>query len=775
MIDALRDDDAEAWQNFVWLGILSDDAAIAAPMAATLWDVDEAVAADRLKRFRDRSLLLDSSPVRVEEHNWSTYRLSQGLRDVARRLLTTQAGLGVPLAQAHAELLRRYQSSLRSKLWHAIADDGYIHAHLTWHMEQAGWIYEIHQLLHEEVSDEASRRNGWYEACDRLGQAATFAADVSRAWRLAEESFEDSPSRAIALQCRYALMVFTLNDPSDNLAERLPVGSTQELAKRRIEISNQELAYVLRDLDSDVRSNLLIAISDYLPKRLQAVTQNLQTEDKRKLLGTISAIQSESKRFHALVHLSPNLMPHLMPEAFAIASAMRTGIVRVKALNVLAPKLPPDLLLEAIAIAKSFQGEYSGYCRSIGLSGLVNWLPESLRPELLSDALAAARSIQHGNFRDSVYCEEALSAVAEVLPEPLRSEVLRETLATARMVEEHWCRCTCLSKLAPKLPETLQAEAFQEAVDAIVAEKGEWEKGAALTLARSLPSHLLPEVLTVARSIRSESNRTKILVALAPRLPSEQLAAASASARGIRSKSDHTKVLAALAPRLSSEQLAEALAAARNTWSESDHARVLVDLSPHLPSELLPEALTAAKGMYSKSNRARVLAALAPNLPSERLAEVLAAVRNIRSEGDRMRAPVSLTGKLPEVILILLAKVRVVQGDCLRTVYSRASILTALAPNLPAELLFEAFEIAMDFSHKRDRLNTSIALASRMSKLQTSELFSLWKRILHSLSAQSQQTFLDSLLALTEIVCALGDGEAVAEVLVTISEIQRRE
>ncbi|MBD1866100.1 hypothetical protein H6F95_02025 [Cyanobacteria bacterium FACHB-471] len=35
-LNALRDDDTEVWQNFVWLGVLPDDAIVAAPMAATL-------------------------------------------------------------------------------------------------------------------------------------------------------------------------------------------------------------------------------------------------------------------------------------------------------------------------------------------------------------------------------------------------------------------------------------------------------------------------------------------------------------------------------------------------------------------------------------------------------------------------------------------------------------------------------------------------------------------------------------------------------------------
>ena len=35
-------------------------------------------------------------------------------------------------------------------LWHTLKDDGYIFAHLTWHMEQAQRPEEIHRLLRGE-------------------------------------------------------------------------------------------------------------------------------------------------------------------------------------------------------------------------------------------------------------------------------------------------------------------------------------------------------------------------------------------------------------------------------------------------------------------------------------------------------------------------------------------------------------------------------------------------------------------------------------------------
>lgn len=603
-IDALRSDDTEAWQHFIWLGVLSNDAAIAAPMAATLWDVHEVAATALLKRLKNGSLLVSSSHIRIEQRNWPTYHLPHDLRDVVRHLLTTQTiGLGISLLQAHAELLERYQSGLNSNLWHTLADDGYIHAHLTWHLKQAGWIDEIHTLLHEAVFDkvlkEASRRNGWYEACNRLGQTAIFAADVSCAWQLAEDLFEESPSWAIALQYRYALMASVLNNPGVDVAERLPVALPQELTGRQAEVSIQQLNRVLKNLNSDVRTNLLIAVRDCLPESLQAVSQNLRTKSKHKPLGTIRTMQRESDRFSALTRSAPSLRAHLMPEAFAIASAMRTGMYRVKALNVLAPKLPPNLLLEALDIAKCFQGESGDYCRAIGLSGLVSWLPERLKPEVLLDALVAARSIQDEDFCDSVYCAEALSAVSDSLPEPLRTEVLQEALDTARMVEEDWCRCNALAELAPKLPEALQAEALREALDAVMAEVEDWAvvKSLLYLLPRLPADLLLPEVFTKIRNIHSEGDRTKVLIALAPHLPSEQLLEAFTIAMDFSRKRDRLNTLIALASRMSKLQTSELF----SLWKSILHA-----LSSQTQQDFVDSVLVLIEIVYALGDREAV-------------------------------------------------------------------------------------------------------------------------------------------------------------------------
>ena len=186
-LGALRSEDRAAYEAFVGLGLLPEDAAIAAPMAATLWDVEEAEAAVLLDLLRGESLLLPGIQVRVGERTMPSYRLYDLLHDHARRLLTAAPdpdrpddlpGLGLTLSAAHARLLERYRARTQGNLWHTLPDDGYIHAHLSWHLEQAGREDELHGLLREETP---AGRNGWFDVRERLGQVAGYLADLARA------------------------------------------------------------------------------------------------------------------------------------------------------------------------------------------------------------------------------------------------------------------------------------------------------------------------------------------------------------------------------------------------------------------------------------------------------------------------------------------------------------------------------------------------------------------------------------------------------------------
>ncbi len=131
------------YRNFVWLGLLSDDVVIRPALARTLWNTpDERSARDYLRYLKTKALLLSGE----SRHNDGPrqFRIHDLLHTMARRLLSSPprpddpievAGLGVDFRDAHVLLIERYRAQLQGALWHSLQDDGYIHAHLIWHLE----------------------------------------------------------------------------------------------------------------------------------------------------------------------------------------------------------------------------------------------------------------------------------------------------------------------------------------------------------------------------------------------------------------------------------------------------------------------------------------------------------------------------------------------------------------------------------------------------------------------------------------------------------------
>jgi hypothetical protein len=206
-LKALRDYDEQAWENFIWLGVLPEDVTIAAPMAVTLWDMESQDEANEcLELLWNDALLQSDSPVFVGGVECKSYRTHDLLHDVARSLLikSPPTGMGFNLLNAHSQLLEKYRLKTEKNLWHTLLNDGYIHQNLVWHLEKAERVEEIHQLLREESQTSS---NGWFEAREKLGQAGGYITDISRAWELAEANLTESTlSQVIGLQCRYALI-----------------------------------------------------------------------------------------------------------------------------------------------------------------------------------------------------------------------------------------------------------------------------------------------------------------------------------------------------------------------------------------------------------------------------------------------------------------------------------------------------------------------------------------------------------------------------------------
>ncbi len=362
----------EKQQHFSWLGVLPEDVNINKMMAATLWQMDKRDAAKMLQYLRNKALLLTGVPL---ADGMPTYRLHDLFHDLACNLLTAPsepkrpgdlAGLGLNFADVHAAFLKKYRQKTQNGLWHTLLDDSYIHQYLVWHLEKAGQLEEIHQLLREES---ATGNNGWYEVREQLAQTGGYITDISRAWELAEANRTESRlSQVVSWQCRYALITASLN----SMAANVPVELLLALVKNKKWTPQQGLAYALQNPKPREKVNSLTELVTYLPPNLQELAL-------QKVLAAAREIQDESSRANALSALAEKLPPELLPEALAAARAIQNQSNRANALSALAEKLPPELLPEALAAARAIRDESN---RAYALSALADRLSQMLPAKL---------------------------------------------------------------------------------------------------------------------------------------------------------------------------------------------------------------------------------------------------------------------------------------------------------------------------------------------------------------------------------------------------------
>ncbi|AFY94413.1 NB-ARC domain-containing protein [Chamaesiphon minutus] len=254
---------AEQLQQFAWLGVLPEDVSIQPEMVATLWYMPIKKAGAVLRTFRAKALLLSG----VEGvRKGSSYRIHDLMHDLARGLLTSAGekdipGLELEWNDTHGILLDRYRQQTTEGQWHTLPDDGYIHAHLAWHLEKAGRSDELHLLLQKVTT---RGRNAWYEACLSLGQNAIFVTDLGRAWQLAEEMYQRDTSQSIGLQVRYALIFSSLN----SLAVNIPSQLMAALVKKEKWSPNQAWIYARQSIKSHSNSEMIRDLAPFLPPML---------------------------------------------------------------------------------------------------------------------------------------------------------------------------------------------------------------------------------------------------------------------------------------------------------------------------------------------------------------------------------------------------------------------------------------------------------------------------------------------------------------------------
>ncbi|NEO22876.1 MAG: hypothetical protein F6K53_04310 [Moorea sp. SIO4A1] len=815
---SLRRLPSEKFQQFAWLGVLPEDVSITPALGTTLWDVSPREARRTLQYFKSKALLLSGKST----NGSPTYQLHDLVHDMARRLLTAEAatggegslpGLGLTWPQAHGQLLERYRQKTQNGLWHTLPDDGYSHSYLTWHLEKAGWVEEVHQLLQEETE---AGRNGWYETCERLDKLGGFVKDVAKAWQLAEEAFSSSPTRSISLQCRYALMVSSVS----SLLGHIPGELMAALVEKKIWTPVQALAYLQHIQNPHNRAEALKELAPKLPETLlsealkiaRAITD--KSSKARALSGlapylpeilpealeVARAITNDRDRAYALIRLAPQL-PEILSEALEAARAITNDRDRADALIRLAPQLP-EILPEALEAARAITNDRD---RAYALSELAPQLPE-----ILPEALDAARTIT--NDRDRGYAlSELAPQLPEILPEALEAaraltnqsdraralsrlarhlpEILPEVIKAAQATDES-SRAEALSELAPHFPEILP-----EALKATRAITSQFSRGHGLSkLAPQLPEMLLPQALEAAQAITDNKERAILLSKLAPQLGETLLSQALEVARAITDNTDRANALNEIGAQLS-EILPEALDAARAIINDRDRAYALSELAPKLP-EILPEALEEARAITDESSRAHALIRLAPQLP-QILSEALDAARAITDEFSLATALIRLAQHFPEIIPEALDAARAITDE-----FWRADALSELARHFP-EILPETLDAARALTDEFWRANAVSILARHFSEILPEALetaraiqseyhraiafsilienpnfslqedVSLWQEFLHTLACRDREFFLRELVDLSSTIISLGGKEALAAIVESIQDVSR--
>jgi hypothetical protein len=553
--------------------------------------------------------------------------------------------------------------------------------HLVAHLAAAGRDEDVHRLLALETGE---GRNAWYEAREQLGQTAGYLADVARAWRLAEEEFAECQSPiSIARQCRYALVLASIN----SLAKNIPASLLVALVEKGICTPAQGLAYARQIPDPYLRIRSLVGLASHLPEveRIQARREALATvrefsarhenggaqviwliklavqlpEDERvqvlrEAIRIAQEIPHGIEQGCALAHVVAHLPKTLLPEAVAAARAIADVFGRACVSRELASNFPEaaecvTILQEALTTIRESENEIA---KARALDLLASSLPESLLPE----ALAIAQKIRFDELRS-----EVLARLGLRLAEP---GYCGEALARAREIPDKQWRGLVLTRIASHLPAIERTEVFQE----ILALSGETERIAQwsylLKMSQTLEVKEWPASFKVWPARWVPPKRVQLLEEVVPLLPEpllRELFVAVQQTVGMIMINKNNVLLRLATTMAELGKPDEALAWVREAMDERSRAKALLALAPYLSGPLLQETLEMARAIAIKykdeppkyeGDPPGMLAEPASYLPEveriQPLREALAAARNIANERQRVSALTELAPRLPE-------------------------------------------------------------------------------------------------------------------------------
>lgn len=772
-------------ERYAWLGILAKNATFTAKTAAILWQISSDEAEALLQAWVKQQLLVIPISQNGRKPLNQIYQLPAPLHPVTYQYLTESWNLSGQ--EAHAIVIERYQAQTQKRLWHTLTDDGYIHAYLTWHLQGANLCDEIHLLLQEES---VSGANGWYEACDRKGYTTFFCRDLKLAWRLAEEMYEQAPSQAIQLQCRYALMTVAHN----HAIKYTPASLVAAFVNKQVWTPTQSVAYLE-----------LIQDPQYLYEVLQDLIPELPSTYHTYLLQIIRH-QPHDHQVQLLSILAPLLAPTLAPDLIQIIQDIEADFYQALILRDVAATLPLEVFEQVIDLSQALPctaAMVAGY-------GIVTRWPQTV--PIYLQLLGQATEIE--DVEESVYADLLIAIIPAI-----SDYYLSPVLALINPVQESSIKADLLIRLLPQHPQLL-TRAFQtvctiadEPSCAITLGKispylsdvdlqlaltiiEQFEDKAACLLAIGPISrhHLLPRVYTkllqIIDTLPSERQQGQAIRAVFANLSPAAQTDLKARVSTFTNKQAQALTWSHLAVTDKS-----VMSAALHAISQCQDNRIQFEsywiLGQHWP-KLIPAALQAIGEMEGTASKILAIQQVAPHLSDAQLTGIMTLAQRTQNQDNRWQILETIIPYCSQVLLkeILDLRKQEQEGDAYISTLSqlnaqpsssspqsspweaRTLALRSLTLLLSDKMLNQTLSATFEFEDKKA---CAQSLSQLLPQIHAAEMeHSLWCRVLHMLVHLDQDKFLANMPRLMPVMSQLAGPELHPGIMQTLQMIHRQ-
>jgi len=637
-LNFLRKEDEVAWQAFVWLGVLPEDVTITERMASTLWEQEADEARNILESLWSDGLLLPGIFVNINGIDYRGFRIHDILHDMARRLIIKSHpdGFGIQLSRAHHDLLARYREKSLGGQWHTIPNDGYIHSFLTWHMQSAGEIDSIHELMREETSD---KKNGWYTAREILGQTAGYIDDVNRAWM--SSTFLDFAKRQniIADEFRYAL----INASLVSLAQKIQPALLSALVVKEVWTPSQALAYAFQVKDENQLAEAIEELSFLIPvpllhqssivanrisqefakgRALSAISTALVKTGSAEGVDLIKTIVNEKYRDQALANAIPFL---LIGNSLALADklAKRIKSRRYQA-EALIAKIPFSNENELVGIYKQISDTLSSLLPRNGLTDNyidlgIYWVIKLASAGKIKDALFVSEHTIKHPFVSTLAYIEILPYVQSGIE---REKTIENILNLLNNVNGEYAKAELKGKLIPYLDSVERKETVLSFLNDIKHWAGIYSK-ALVARSKNFPEKKrmqeLVKALDSVQRIKWPYPRARSVASLAPNLSKEMVRDIFLEMQNILDEDIYHKAILQLFPFLSGAKLNQAISYVSKIKNESFVNDVIIKLPSRTPQDVIKNALSMIESISNKSLKANTILGLIYKMKKEEM------------------------------------------------------------------------------------------------------------------------------------------------------------